>query len=90
MPENERIEMEPVGQMTGDCQEIRLLGALKRIRTASNRYQKDKTGLNGIRYYRENWTKTFGKIEYAYDEWKFSEDKRLVGILGVASGGDID
>ena len=73
IPDSDKYALEPIGQMTGNCQELRLLGPLDRIRAATELWFGDRQGIVGIRYYRGPRAKTYGKFDSGYTQWMFSE-----------------
>ena len=64
--------------MTGDCQEMLIEGPLSSIKASYD----DRSGLNGISYFRGLAKKTYGTIGEEYIEWVITEDEPLVGLYG--------
>ena len=78
-PTATKFELDPIGQMTGECNEMLIEGPLSSIRAS---YAADLKGLNGISYFRGMKKKTYGSIGDEYTEWLVTEDQPLVGLYG--------
>ena len=64
-PQTEGLALEPIGQMTGDCQKLLLAGPLESMRaTQSNDY-----GVKSMTYLRNGRKKTFGNSGERIVEW---------------------
>ena len=82
-------EMQAIGQMTGECETLKLPDGLDRIKASLSPEESDLS----IKYkvFSEVLSKVYGDIDKEdFVQWDFTEEKPLVGLYGRQSEAGID
>ena len=81
--ETEVTRLTPIGDMTGNCQELSIVGEIDQIRAS---YSRRSESVNSIKIIKDEKSKTYGTLLTPYKEWVFGDDQLLMGLHGRVVG----
>ena len=77
-PLAETVSLNPMGFISGDCQETKLFGSIGRIKASWS----EDIGVHIIRYYNGESSSTYGNIGDENVLWYFNTEEPFVGVYG--------